>query len=77
MCTNRRPFKLYMQQDFLNFPRGVSNLPQPGSASDSPRRSESEVGRAWSPGLGVPGPGRDRTRHNATVPGLAAAGLRP
>ena len=22
MCTNRRPFKLYMQQDFLNFPRG-------------------------------------------------------
>ena len=23
MCTNRRPFKLYMQQDFLNFPRGV------------------------------------------------------
>ena len=22
MCTNRRPFKLYMQQSILNFPRG-------------------------------------------------------
>ena len=28
-CTNHRPFKLAMQHNFLNFPRGVSAVPVP------------------------------------------------
>ena len=41
MCTNRRPFKLYMQQDFLNFPRG-------GPSDGFPRPSR--------PTVALPGP---------------------